>query len=65
MFFFFSIISFSLLGKIYDLDKFLQRFLFTNLNHLIFTLKKKDTKKHKIETKKLKIIIIIIIIITK
>lgn len=54
---------FSLLGKIYDLDKFIQRFLYTNLNHLVFTLKKRHQKNTRVET--IIIIIIIKIIIIK
>ena len=45
----FSIISFTLLGKIYDLDKFLQRAIY-KFKSLVFTLKE-DTKKHKLKTK--------------
>lgn len=52
---------FSLLGKIYDLDKFIQRFLYTKFKSLGIYIKETTPKNTWVET----IIIIIIIIIIK
>lgn len=56
---------FSLLGKIYDLDKFIQRLLYTKFKSLGIYIKETTPKNTRVETIIIIIIIIIKIIIIK